>query len=130
MRIGLGVEVDFSLFVTMRKDLTWDYKKLNAGAILKGLGFVDGHCCSCRCMSNILGPHRDERLHEISVEPSDFLPMFFPYSRLPLPLIEAVDPGSLDSRDMDKHIFSAALRLNKSVSFLRIEPFYSAQCHS
>ena len=23
----------------------------NAGALLEGLGFVDGHCCSCRCMS-------------------------------------------------------------------------------
>ena len=47
-----------------------------------------------------------------------------------LPFIETGEAGSLDSRDMDKHIFAAALRLNKSVSFLRIEPFYSAQCLS
>lgn len=24
---------------------------VNAGTLLEGLGFVDGHCCSCRCMS-------------------------------------------------------------------------------
>src|SRR5258708_10499984 len=31
---------------------------------------------------------------------------------------------------MDKHVFSAsALRLNKSVPFLRIEPLHSAACH-
>jgi hypothetical protein len=38
-----------------------------------------------------------------------------------LPLIEAAQAGSLDSRDMDKNISSAALRLNRSVLFLRIE---------
>jgi hypothetical protein len=31
---------------------------------------------------------------------------------------------------MDKHIFSAALRLNKSVPFLGIEPLHRAAGHS
>src|ERR1700674_5445912 len=47
-----------------------------------------------------------------------------------LPLIQAAEAGLLDSRDMDKHVLSAsALRLNKSVPFLRIEPLHSAACH-
>ena len=33
----------------------------------------------------------------------------------------------LDSRDMDKHIFSAALGLNKTIPFLGIEPLHSAR---
>ena len=32
-----------------------------------------------------------------------------------LPLIETGEASSLDSGDMDKHIFSAGLRLNKAV---------------
>jgi hypothetical protein len=46
-----------------------------------------------------------------------------------LPLIEAAQAGSLDGRDMNKHIFSAALRLNKSVAFLGIEPFHRTARH-
>jgi len=41
-----------------------------------------------------------------------------------LPLSETAEAGSLDSRDMDKHILAAALRLNKSVPFLGIEPLH------
>jgi hypothetical protein len=48
-----------------------------------------------------------------------------------LPLIETAEAGSLDGGDMDKHIFAAAaLRLNKPVPFLRIEPLYRAARHS
>ena len=47
-----------------------------------------------------------------------------------LPLIETAEAGFLDGRDMDEHIFSAALRRNKSVAFLRIEPLHRAACHS
>jgi hypothetical protein len=47
-----------------------------------------------------------------------------------LPLIETAETGLLDSRYMDKHIFSAILRLNKSVPFLRIEPLHGAARHS
>jgi hypothetical protein len=46
-----------------------------------------------------------------------------------LPFIEAAQAGPLDSRDMDKHIFSAALRLNKSVPFLGIEPLQRTARH-
>jgi len=43
-----------------------------------------------------------------------------------LPFIETGEAGSLDSRDMDKHIFSAGLRLNKAVPLLGIEPLHRA----
>jgi hypothetical protein len=47
-----------------------------------------------------------------------------------LPLIPAGEAGLLDSRDMHKHIFSAAsLRLNKAVPFLRVEPLHGAARH-
>ena len=40
---------------------------------------------------------------------------FFVFDNLPLG--ETAEAGSLDSRDMNKHIFSAGLRLNKSIPF-------------
>ena len=43
-----------------------------------------------------------------------------------LPLSETTEAGSLDRRDMDKHIFSAGLRLNKAVPLLGIEPLHRA----
>jgi hypothetical protein len=43
-----------------------------------------------------------------------------------LPFIEAAETGFLDGRDMDKHIFSTTLRLNKSIPFLGIEPLHGA----
>jgi hypothetical protein len=46
-----------------------------------------------------------------------------------LPLIETAEAGFLDSGDMDKHIFSACLRLNKAVPLLGIEPLHSARSH-
>jgi hypothetical protein len=46
-----------------------------------------------------------------------------------MPLVEAAQAGSLDSRDMDKNISSAALRLNKSLPFLRIEPLHRTGRH-
>src|SRR5208282_4530973 len=47
-----------------------------------------------------------------------------------LPFIEAGEAGFLHRRDMDKHVFSAGLRLNKSIAFLRIEPLHGAARHS
>src|ERR1019366_2564922 len=46
-----------------------------------------------------------------------------------LPLVQTAEAGLLDRRDMDKHIFSARLGLNKSVALLRIEPLYGAARH-
>jgi len=46
-----------------------------------------------------------------------------------LPLIETAEAGFLDSRDMDKHIFSAGLRLNETVTLGRVEPFDRALSH-
>ena len=46
-----------------------------------------------------------------------------------LPLIEAGEAGFLDSRDMDKHILAAVLRLNKSIPLLRVEPLHGAERH-
>jgi hypothetical protein len=46
-----------------------------------------------------------------------------------LPFIEVAQAGSLDSRNMDKDIFSAALRLNKSLPFLGIEPLHRTARH-
>jgi hypothetical protein len=40
-----------------------------------------------------------------------------------LPLIEAAKAGFLDSRDMDKYVFAAVLRLNETVTLGRVEPF-------
>src|ERR1700680_1035725 len=46
-----------------------------------------------------------------------------------LPLVQTAEAGLLDRRDMDKHIFSARLGLDKSVPLLRIEPLYGAARH-
>ena len=40
-----------------------------------------------------------------------------------LPFIEPAEAGALDCRDVDKHIFAAALRLDEAVTLGRIEPF-------
>ena len=48
--------------------------------------------------------------------------MFFLCPLLPvfdhLPVIDSIEAGFLDSRDMDKHIFSATLRLNEPIALL------------
>jgi hypothetical protein len=46
-----------------------------------------------------------------------------------LSFIETAEAGSLDCRDVDKHILAAALRLNKSIPLLRVEPLHSAFRH-
>jgi len=47
-----------------------------------------------------------------------------------LPLIQTAEASLLDSGNMDKHVLSAsALRLNKPVPFLRIEPLHGAASH-
>jgi hypothetical protein len=46
-----------------------------------------------------------------------------------LSLIETTKTSSLDCRNVDKHIFAAALRLNEPIPFLRIEPLHSALGH-
>ncbi len=46
-----------------------------------------------------------------------------------LPFIKTGEASSLDSRDMNKHIFAAAFRLNKSIPFLGIEPLDGAARH-
>src|SRR6266545_1580932 len=47
-----------------------------------------------------------------------------------LPLIERAQSSALDSRDVDKHIPAALLRLNESIAFGGIEPFYRTARHS
>jgi hypothetical protein len=44
-------------------------------------------------------------------------------------LIETAQPGSLDGRNMYKHILAAAVGLNKSIAFGRVEPLNRAYCH-
>ena len=46
-----------------------------------------------------------------------------------LPFIESAEPRSLDRRDVDKHIFAAARRLNEPISLCRIEPLHGAFRH-
>ena len=41
----------------------------------------------------------------------------------------SAEAGFLDSRDMDKHILAAVLRLDKPVPFLRVEPLHGAERH-
>jgi hypothetical protein len=46
-----------------------------------------------------------------------------------LPLIEAAEASFLDSRNMDKHVLAAVLRLDKPVPFLRVGPLHGAERH-
>jgi hypothetical protein len=46
-----------------------------------------------------------------------------------LPLIETAETGSFDGRDVDEHIFAAALRLNEPISLLRVEPLHGTFRH-
>jgi hypothetical protein len=46
-----------------------------------------------------------------------------------LPLIETAEASSFDRRDVDEHIFAAALWLNKPVSLLRVEPLHGTCSH-
>jgi hypothetical protein len=47
-----------------------------------------------------------------------------------LALVQRAQTGLLDRRDMDKDIFAAALRLNKPIALLGIEPLHRAARHS
>ncbi len=47
-----------------------------------------------------------------------------------LPLIEGAQPCTLDGRNVNKHILTAALRLNKSISLGRVEPLYCSGSHA
>jgi hypothetical protein len=46
-----------------------------------------------------------------------------------LAFVECAQPGALDGRDMNKHVFPAALWLNKAVPLLDVEPLYRTCCH-
>ena len=46
-----------------------------------------------------------------------------------LAFIERGEAGLLDSRDMYEHILSAALRLDESVAFGRVEPLHCSGRH-
>ena len=46
-----------------------------------------------------------------------------------LALIETAKASFLDSRDMDKHILAAVLRLDKPVPLLLIDPRHGAERH-
>src|SRR5262249_40090603 len=46
-----------------------------------------------------------------------------------LTLVERAQAGALDRGDMDEHVSAAALRLNESIAFRRVEPFHGAGSH-
>src|SRR5262245_30033450 len=46
-----------------------------------------------------------------------------------LTLVERAQAGALDRRDMDEYVSAAALRLNESIAFRRVEPFHGATGH-
>jgi hypothetical protein len=72
-------------------------------------------------------------LTKLSAELSGFRLMFCLGLKLPLfddlSLVETAEAGSFDCRDVDKHIFAAALRLNKPVPLLRVEPLHGTFRH-
>ena len=47
-----------------------------------------------------------------------------------LAFVERAQPGPLDRGDVHEHILAAALRLDKAVTFGRVEPLHSACSHS
>ena len=47
-----------------------------------------------------------------------------------LAFVEIAQSGALDSRDVNEHILAAALRLDKAVTFGRVEPLHSACSHN
>jgi len=47
-----------------------------------------------------------------------------------LAFVECAQPGPLHGRDVNEHILATALRLDKAVTFGRVEPLYSACSHS
>jgi hypothetical protein len=47
-----------------------------------------------------------------------------------LAFVERAQPGPLDRGDVNEHILAAALRLDKAVTFGRVEPLHSACSHS
>jgi hypothetical protein len=46
-----------------------------------------------------------------------------------LPLVEGTQSGALDRGNVDEHVLAAALRLNESVPFGRIEPLHRSFSH-
>ena len=94
----------------------------SSGGMIGGVSVV-------ACEGSICGTH-DSPIPKISALNLEVLCRRFSFVRNfvvfdNLALIQIAEAGLLDSRDMDKHIFSAAiLRLNKSVPFLRIEPLH------
>src|SRR5690625_2850889 len=47
----------------------------------------------------------------------------------PLTIGRRLQPGALDSRDVQEHILAASLRLNEAKTLGRVEPFYGALGH-
>jgi len=43
-----------------------------------------------------------------------------------LTLVEGLEPGALDRRDMDEHVLGAVGRLDEAETLLGVKPFYSA----
>src|SRR5580704_3459366 len=72
-------------------------------------------------------------LTKLSAELLGFQLTFCLGSRLPriddLPLIETAEAGSFDCRDVDEHIFAAALWLNEPIPLLRVEPLHGTFRH-
>src|SRR5579885_168626 len=46
-----------------------------------------------------------------------------------LSFVEPADAGALDRGDVDEHVLRAVFRLNKTISFLGIEPLDGAERH-
>src|SRR5262249_39764645 len=46
-----------------------------------------------------------------------------------LTLVERSQAGALDRGDVDEYIFAAALGLNETITFRRVEPFHGAGSH-
>jgi hypothetical protein len=55
--------------------------------------------------------------------------VFFELKLEVLAFVECAQPGVLDGRDMNKHVFLPALRLNVSVALLHVEPLYRTCRH-
>jgi hypothetical protein len=57
------------------------------------------------------------------------LAIHYDFERDTLALTQLAQAGALDSTDVDKHILAAALRLNESITLLRVEPFNGSVAH-
>src|SRR5215468_3528105 len=105
------------------------------GALLPLFRLVGALCIAALWRVKSLLRHRSDRpklthrSFDLEIHRRCFPAVLFDLILDVLPFIESAPSSALDRGDVDEYVFAACLRLNKSVTLRRIEPFHGAARH-